>query len=208
MTYLKQINSLSTPLQKTAQKYTYIYIFKNFWLLGILTQSNITKDGKYGNLGILHGKEVQSNTTQVYHWVSEECFILQALARVHFNLFWNTTDAGFIAMYATLASRDVDCCLIPESPFFLEGEGGLFEFVEKRLKENGHMVIVIAEGAGQELLSETRNSESEQDASGNKQLRDVGLWISHKIKVYIYTHSWSWSFYYHHKSTTVNLHKF
>lgn len=58
-------------------------------------------------------------------------------------------------MYATLASRDVDCCLIPESPFYLEGEGGLFEFVEKRVKENGHMVIVIAEGAGQELLSES-----------------------------------------------------
>ncbi|KAM7490486.1 hypothetical protein LguiA_033407 [Lonicera macranthoides] len=90
--------------------------------------------------------------------------------------------SGFIAMYATLASRDVDCCLIPESPFFLEGEGGLFEFVEKRLKENGHMVIVIAEGAGQELLSETWNSKSELDASGNRLLRDVGLWISHKIK--------------------------
>ncbi|XP_073055329.1 ATP-dependent 6-phosphofructokinase 6-like [Primulina eburnea] len=85
---------------------------------------------------------------------------------------------GFIAMYATLASRDVDCCLIPESPFYLEGKGGLFEYIEKRLKENGHMVIVIAEGAGQELLT-TKN---EQDASGNKLLQDVGLWISQKIK--------------------------
>jgi 6-phosphofructokinase 1 len=90
--------------------------------------------------------------------------------------------SGFIAMYATLASRDVDCCLIPESPFYLEGEGGLFEFMEKRLKENGHMVIVIAEGAGQELLSETLDSQ--KDASGNKLLHDVGLWISHKIKGY------------------------
>ncbi|XP_021847734.1 ATP-dependent 6-phosphofructokinase 6 [Spinacia oleracea] len=87
--------------------------------------------------------------------------------------------SGFIAMYATLASRDVDCCLIPESPFYLEGKGGLFEYIEKRLKENGHMVIVIAEGAGQELLSESRN---EKDASGNKLLKDVGLWMSHKIK--------------------------
>lgn len=87
--------------------------------------------------------------------------------------------SGFIAMYATLASRDVDCCLIPESPFYLEGKGGLFEYVEKRLKENGHMVIVIAEGAGQELLSESLN---QQDASGNKLLQDVGLWLSHKIK--------------------------
>ncbi|KAG5540538.1 hypothetical protein RHGRI_020675 [Rhododendron griersonianum] len=90
--------------------------------------------------------------------------------------------SGFIAMYATLASRDVDLCLIPESPFYLEGEGGLFEFVEKRLKESGHMVIVIAEGAGQELLAESLQSADQKDASGNKLLRDVGLWISHKIK--------------------------
>lgn len=88
-------------------------------------------------------------------------------------------------MYATLASRDVDLCLIPESPFYLEGEGGLFEFVEKRLKENGHMVIVIAEGAGQELLAESLQSADQKDASGNKLLRDVGLWISHKIKVLV-----------------------
>ncbi|PSS18026.1 ATP-dependent 6-phosphofructokinase [Actinidia chinensis var. chinensis] len=87
--------------------------------------------------------------------------------------------SGFIAMYATLASRDVDCCLIPESPFYLEGPGGLFEYMEKTLKENGHMVIVIAEGAGQELLM---SSMDQQDASGNKLLQDVGLWISQKIK--------------------------
>ncbi|PKI47170.1 ATP-dependent 6-phosphofructokinase 6-like [Punica granatum] len=90
--------------------------------------------------------------------------------------------SGFIAMFATLASRDVDCCLIPESPFYLEGKGGLFEYIEKVLKENGHMVIVIAEGAGQELLSESLQSMNQQDASGNKLLSDVGLWISQKIK--------------------------
>ncbi|XP_031263080.1 ATP-dependent 6-phosphofructokinase 3-like isoform X1 [Pistacia vera] len=90
--------------------------------------------------------------------------------------------SGFIAMYATLASRDVECCLIPESPFYLEGEGGLFEYIEKRVKEDGHMVIVIAEGAGQDLVSESTSSMSQQDASGNKALQDVGLWISQKIK--------------------------
>ncbi|KAL6530748.1 ATP-dependent 6-phosphofructokinase 3 [Orobanche gracilis] len=88
--------------------------------------------------------------------------------------------SGFIAMYATLASRDVDCCLIPESPFYLEGKGGLFEYIEKTLKEYGHMVIVIAEGAGQKLLTVT--AKNEQDASGNKLLQDVGLWMSQKIK--------------------------
>ncbi|KAE8666840.1 ATP-dependent 6-phosphofructokinase 3 [Hibiscus syriacus] len=87
--------------------------------------------------------------------------------------------SGFIAMYATLASRDVDCCLMPESPFYLEGPGGLFEYIERRLKENGHMVLVIAEGAGQELLAE---SSTQKDASGNKLLQDVGLWLSQRIK--------------------------
>ncbi|KAE8688438.1 ATP-dependent 6-phosphofructokinase 3 [Hibiscus syriacus] len=87
--------------------------------------------------------------------------------------------SGFIAMYATLASRDVDCCLIPESPFYLEGPGGLFEYIERRLNENGHMVLVIAEGAEQELLAE---SITQKDASGNKLLQDVGLWVSQRIK--------------------------
>ncbi|KAG5529253.1 hypothetical protein RHGRI_029825 [Rhododendron griersonianum] len=61
-----------------------------------------------------------------------------------FDLLYDTI--GYIAMYATLASRDVDCCLIPESPFYLKGPGGLIDYIEKRLEENGHMVIVIAEG--------------------------------------------------------------
>ncbi|KAK6125121.1 hypothetical protein DH2020_041134 [Rehmannia glutinosa] len=80
--------------------------------------------------------------------------------------------SGFIAMYATLASRDVDCCLIPESPFYLEGPGGLFEYMRKRLKENGHMVIVIADGAGQELITENMHTiDLQHDASVNKSLK-------------------------------------
>ncbi|KAJ3683643.1 hypothetical protein LUZ60_013870 [Juncus effusus] len=92
--------------------------------------------------------------------------------------------SGFIAQYATLASRDVDCCLIPESPFFLDGKGGLLEFIEKRLKDYGHMVIVVAEGAGQDLIAQDMKSMNTQDASGNKLLLDVGLWLSQKIKEY------------------------
>ncbi|RCV16106.1 hypothetical protein SETIT_3G111200v2 [Setaria italica] len=91
-------------------------------------------------------------------------------------------NSGFIAMYATLASRDVDCCLIPESPFYLDGKGGLLEFVEKRLRDNGHMVIVVAEGAGQDLIAKSINLADTHDASGNKVLLDVGLWLSQKIK--------------------------
>lgn len=66
----------------------------------------------------------------------------------------------------------------------MEGKGGLFEYIEKRLKENGHMVIVVAEGAGQELMADSIRSMGHEDASGNKLLLDVGLWLSsHKIKV-------------------------
>ncbi|CAH1430759.1 unnamed protein product [Lactuca virosa] len=90
--------------------------------------------------------------------------------------------SGFIAMFATLASRDVDCCLIPESPFYLEGQGGLFEFIQQRLKENGHVVIVLAEGAGQEYVSDSVNAVEERDASGNKLLIDIGQWLTQKIK--------------------------
>ncbi|MED6205889.1 ATP-dependent 6-phosphofructokinase 4, chloroplastic [Stylosanthes scabra] len=90
--------------------------------------------------------------------------------------------SGFIAMFATLASRDVDCCLIPESPFYLEGRGGLYEFLEERLKENGHLVIVIAEGAGQEYVAAEVSAANEKDASGNRLLLDVGPWLSDKIK--------------------------
>ncbi|BAT91657.1 hypothetical protein VIGAN_07026700 [Vigna angularis var. angularis] len=90
--------------------------------------------------------------------------------------------SGFIAMYATLASRDVDCCLIPESPFYMEGPGGLLDFIERRLKEKGHMVIVIAEGSGQEFLSGHPPIVNKQEASADQLLPDVGPWLSKKIK--------------------------
>ncbi|KAK2969919.1 hypothetical protein RJ640_000532 [Escallonia rubra] len=88
--------------------------------------------------------------------------------------------SGFIAMYASLASRDVDCCLIPESPFYLEGPGGLFEYIGKRLRENGHMVIVIAEGAGRELHCKDAQFNNRQVDSRISE--DVGFWMSAKIK--------------------------
>ncbi|KAI6682264.1 hypothetical protein NL676_036145 [Syzygium grande] len=90
--------------------------------------------------------------------------------------------SGFIAMYATLASRDVDCCLIPESPFFLEGKGGLLEYIKKRLQENGHMVIVIAEGAAEGLIPKNQKTRIQLEGLGSKLHSDFGLWISQRIK--------------------------
>jgi 6-phosphofructokinase 1 len=89
-------------------------------------------------------------------------------------------NSGFIAMYASLANRDVDCCLIPELPFEIEGPNGLAAFVEKRLQENGHFLLVVAEGAGQDLLA----ASTEIDASGNRKFNDIGLYLKERLQAY------------------------
>jgi 6-phosphofructokinase 1 len=73
-------------------------------------------------------------------------------------------DSGFIAAAATLASLDVNFCLVPEVRFDLEGPGGLFAALKQRLAERAHAVIVVAEGCGVSLVPE---EEVERDASGN-----------------------------------------
>lgn len=85
--------------------------------------------------------------------------------------------AGFIAAAATGASQDVNFCLIPEAPFALEGEGGLLAALERRLERKNHAVIVVAEGAGQDLLGAT----GEKDASGNVKLKDIGLFLRDRL---------------------------
>jgi len=61
-------------------------------------------------------------------------------------------NAGFIAMSASNASRDVNVCLLPEFKFELYGERGLLEYAYQRLKRKGTLVIVVAEGAGEAIL--------------------------------------------------------
>jgi 6-phosphofructokinase 1 len=89
--------------------------------------------------------------------------------------------AGFIAAAATVASQEVNFCLIPEIPFQLEGEGGFLNALKKRTLKRAHAVIVVAEGAGQNLLE---NKGENRDASGNVRLRDIGLFLREKIESY------------------------
>ena len=89
--------------------------------------------------------------------------------------------AGFIAAAATVSSQEVNFCLIPEIPFKLEGEGGFLNALKKRTLNRAHAVIVVAEGAGQNLLE---NKGGERDASGNVKLRDIGLFLREKIESY------------------------
>ena len=87
--------------------------------------------------------------------------------------------AGFLTAAATVASQDVNFALIPEVPFQLEGPGGFLAALERRIVSRGHAVIVVAEGAGQELLG---NTGTERDASGNVKLSDIGVFLRETIE--------------------------
>ncbi|MGB2907708.1 MAG: ATP-dependent 6-phosphofructokinase [Candidatus Aminicenantaceae bacterium] len=87
--------------------------------------------------------------------------------------------SGFIAAYATLANNDVNFCLIPEVPFSLEA---FLVALKRRLEARGHAVIVVGEGAGQDLLA----SQKERDASGNVLLADIGVFLRDRIKEYFH----------------------
>jgi 6-phosphofructokinase 1 len=82
--------------------------------------------------------------------------------------------SGFIAAHAALANNDVNFCLIPEVPFSLSV---FLEVVRDRINRRGHAVIVVAEGAGQDLLENSGGT----DASGNVRLGDIGLFLKDKI---------------------------
>jgi 6-phosphofructokinase 1 len=88
--------------------------------------------------------------------------------------------SGFIACYASLAMSDANLVLIPEVPFQLDGPGGLLAFIRRRLETRGHAVVVVAEGAGQDLM----DSGNGTDASGNKRLTDVGPWLRDQFTSY------------------------
>ncbi|HAZ14762.1 MAG: hypothetical protein A2X86_10525 [Bdellovibrionales bacterium GWA2_49_15] len=81
--------------------------------------------------------------------------------------------SGFIAASATMASREANLVLVPEVPFTLQGDHGILQYLQKRLQTNGHAVMVVAEGAGQEHLPESKA----RDASGNLKLADIGVFL-------------------------------
>jgi 6-phosphofructokinase 1 len=87
-------------------------------------------------------------------------------------------EAGFIAAAATIASGEVNFTLVPEVPFELNGPQGLLGKLERRLDAREHAVIVVAEGAGQHLLTA---HEQAYDKSGNRKLGDIGPFLKGKI---------------------------
>lgn len=86
--------------------------------------------------------------------------------------------AGFIAAGASVASQDVNFCLIPEVPFRLEN---FLVALKRRIAERAHAVIVVAEGVGQEWLSDAGGG---RDASGNVRLGDIDSFLRDRIEAY------------------------
>ena len=86
-------------------------------------------------------------------------------------------DSGFIAAFSVLVDNQVNFCLIPESSFTLDG---LLHALKQRLERRGHAVIVVAEGAGQELFE----ASGERDASGNIKYGDIGTYLRDAIRDY------------------------
>lgn len=86
-------------------------------------------------------------------------------------------ESGFIAAHTALAQNDVNFVMIPEVPFELKGANGFLAHLERRLSARHHAVVLVAEGAGQNLLEDLKTT----DASGNKRLADIGLFLKDQI---------------------------
>ena len=90
-------------------------------------------------------------------------------------------DSGFIAAYAALANTHINYCLVPEEKFTLEdGPNALLPSLLKRLQTRHHAVIIVAEGAGQDLIA----GERQTDKSGNILNQNVGIYLKERIQAY------------------------
>jgi 6-phosphofructokinase 1 len=86
--------------------------------------------------------------------------------------------SGFLAATAALAQQDANFVLIPEVDIFLYGKTGFLQALENRIIHRKHAVIIVAEGAGQNLFED---QERQYDPSGNVVLQDIGIFLKDKI---------------------------
>jgi 6-phosphofructokinase 1 len=89
-------------------------------------------------------------------------------------------ESGFIAAQASLALKEVNFVLVPEAPFDLHGPDGFLVKLKDRLQHRQHAVVVVAEGAGQDLC----RTDDGHDLSGNPILGDICEVLRQEIKKY------------------------
>jgi len=90
-------------------------------------------------------------------------------------------ESGFIAAHTALASGEVDYVLVPEVPFELDGPNGFLAHLKQTIKEQKRAVVIIAEGAGQKLIENFDTKYLDIDASGNRRLGDIGVFMRDRI---------------------------
>ncbi len=88
--------------------------------------------------------------------------------------------SGFIAAMAAVANGDANFVLVPEIPFDLDGTNGFLTALRTRLEDRKHALVVVAEGAGQDIIRED-DPDAPRDASGNLKLADIGVFLRDKI---------------------------
>ena len=139
-----------------------------------------TIDNDIGFIDKSFGTETAFSTAQQIlanaHNEAYDCFNGIALVKLMGR------DSGFIAANAALASPDVNYVLIPEMHFALEGENGLLNTLQRRLAGHGHALIVVAEGAGQNLFSDAPR---QRDASGNVLHHDIGPRLKSELTTHL-----------------------
>ncbi len=113
---------------------------------------------------VLHGAHVESNAEH------NGVVIVKLMGR----------ESGFLATHAAIASGDVNFLLIPEVPFDLEGERGFLAALRKRLEARHHALVVVAEGVSERLLA-SPDERIPLDASGNRILEDVGIYLKDRV---------------------------
>lgn len=83
-------------------------------------------------------------------------------------------ESGFIAASAALANNVVNFCLVPEVEFTLDG---FLQALKQRITRRGYAVVVVGEGAGQNLMP----ADPGTDPSGNPRLGNIGHFLREKI---------------------------
>ena len=98
----------------------------------------------------------------------ERCSVVEVMGR----------NAGFLALYVGIAVG-ATAVLVPERE--IDFQKDVIERIQdSRLAGNTHFMIVVAEGAGQELLE----GAEERDASGNILKKDIGEFLKRRISAH------------------------
>ncbi|KAG0549868.1 hypothetical protein BDA96_01G291400 [Sorghum bicolor] len=90
---------------------------------------------------------------------------------------WSTSH---IALYSMLSIHEVDCCLIPRRTSTSVWLAGCLSSCTAFILEEGHTVVIRAEGAGQRLILRP-DPQQQHDKSGNPVFVNIGAWLKAEL---------------------------